>query len=143
MSGGGRCWPTPRRIVFGLRERESGVSIGDSRLAPGPGSRAARFSIMIGDRQFRGRGMGTEATLLVCRYGFEQLGLEEIRLEVDPQNAPAVRAYESVGFVHGRRACGSQRDGLGCRGRVASVDSAATPAIEEDPVARESSQNDG
>ena len=93
----------PRRIVFGLREREGGVSIGDSRLAPGPGSRTARFSIMIGDRRFRGRGMGTEATWLVCRYGFDQLGLEEIRLEVDPQNAAAVRAYESVGFVHGRR----------------------------------------
>jgi RimJ/RimL family protein N-acetyltransferase len=103
----------PRRIVFGLREREGGASIGDSRLAPGPGSRTARFSIMIGDRRFRGLGMGTEATWLVCRYGFDQLGLEEIRLEVDPQNAAAVRAYESVGFVHGRRrSMRLQRGGL-------------------------------
>ena len=69
----------PRRIVFGLRERESGISIGDSRLAPGPGSRAARFSIMIGDRRFRGRGMGTEATLLVCRYGFEPVSYTHLR----------------------------------------------------------------
>ena len=93
----------PRRIVFGLRERSSGTSIGDSRLAPGPGSRTARFSIMIGDRRFRGIGIGTQATALVCRYGFEELGLEEIQLEVDPENEPAVRAYAAVGFVPTRR----------------------------------------
>jgi RimJ/RimL family protein N-acetyltransferase len=103
----------PRRIVFGLRERSSGTSIGDSRLAPGPGSRTARFSIMIGDRRFRGQGIGTEATRLVCLYGFDQLGLEEILLEVDPQNEAAVRAYRSVGFVHGRRrSMRLRRDGL-------------------------------
>jgi RimJ/RimL family protein N-acetyltransferase len=93
----------PHRIVFGLREREGGASIGDSRLAPGVGGRTARFSIMIGDGRYRGRGMGTEATWLVCRYGFENMRLEEIRLEVDPQNLAAVRAYETVGFTHGRR----------------------------------------
>jgi RimJ/RimL family protein N-acetyltransferase len=93
----------PHRIVFGLREREGGASIGDSRLAPGPGRGTARFSIMIGDRRYRGRGMGTEATALVCRYGFDAMGLDEIQLEVDPQNEAAVRAYETVGFVHVRR----------------------------------------
>lgn len=93
----------PHRIVFGLRERAGGTSIGDSRLAPGPGSGRARFSIMIGDGRFRGMGIGTEATALVCRYGFEELGLDEIQLEVDPANEPAVRAYAAVGFVAVRR----------------------------------------
>jgi RimJ/RimL family protein N-acetyltransferase len=93
----------PQRIVFGLRERAGGRSIGDSRLAPGPRSRSARFSIMIGDAEYRGRGIGTEATSLVCTYGFEQLGLDEILLEVDPQNEPAIRAYLAVGFTHARR----------------------------------------
>jgi RimJ/RimL family protein N-acetyltransferase len=68
---------------------------------------------MIGDRRFRGQGIGTEATRLVCLYGFDRLGLEEILLEVDPQNEAAVRAYRSVGFVHGRRrSMRLRRDGL-------------------------------
>jgi len=46
-------------------------------------------------------------------YGFDRLGLEEILLEVDPQNEAAVRAYRSVGFVHGRRrSMRLRRDGL-------------------------------
>ena len=60
-----------------------------------------KFSIMIGVGEFRGRGLGREATDLVCGYAFEQLGASEIVLEVDPRNLAAVRAYLGVGFEHG------------------------------------------
>jgi RimJ/RimL family protein N-acetyltransferase len=53
---------------------------------------------MIGVAGYRGRGIGTEATALVCSYGFEALALREIVLDVDPRNEPAVRAYRRVGF---------------------------------------------
>jgi len=48
--------------------------------------------------EFRGRG---EATMLVANFCAEMalLGLE-VCLLVDDDNAPAVRAYEKVGFVH-------------------------------------------
>jgi RimJ/RimL family protein N-acetyltransferase len=101
LDWGRRILADPERVVFGLQERESERLIGDARLTPA-GHGRAKFSIMIGVGEFRGRGIGGEATAMVCRYGFTQLGLREIMLEVDPRNEPAVRAYLRAGFEHGR-----------------------------------------
>jgi RimJ/RimL family protein N-acetyltransferase len=61
---------------------------------------------MIGAAEFRGRGIGTEATGMVCRFGFEQLGLREITLEVDPRNQAAVHAYlKSASSMMAPRRC--------------------------------------
>ena len=90
----------PERIVFGLEERDGGRLIGDARLTPRRAKRA-KFSIMIGVTEYRGRGLGREATDLACAFGFEQLGLREIVLEVDPRNLAAVRTYLGVGFERG------------------------------------------
>ena len=99
LDWGRRILSDPERVVFALTDSASGRLIGDARLTP-VGRRRAKFSIMIGVGEFRGRGLGTEATALVCRFGFEQLGLREIVLDVDPRNEPAVRAYRTVGFEH-------------------------------------------
>jgi len=99
LDWGRRILSDPERVVFALRHRESDRLIGDARLTP-VGRRRAKFSIMIGAAEFRGRGLGTEATAMVCRFGFEQLGLREITLEVDPRNQAAVHAYLKVGFEH-------------------------------------------
>jgi RimJ/RimL family protein N-acetyltransferase len=100
LDWGRRILADPQRLVFGLEERAGGRLIGDARLTPVRGGRM-KFSIMIGVSEFRGRGLGREATDLVCRYAFEQLGAAEIVLEVDPRNLAAVRAYLAVGFEHG------------------------------------------
>ncbi|MEH1167008.1 GNAT family protein [Micromonospora sp. CPCC 205539] len=47
----------------------------------------------------RDRGLGTEAVRLVVGYGFGQLGLHRISLEVFAFNPRARRVYEKVGFV--------------------------------------------
>lgn len=44
------------------------------------------------------RGIGTEATRLLCRYGFEELRLHKIYLFTNANNIGARRAYEKVGF---------------------------------------------
>lgn len=99
LDWGRRILADPERVVFALRDSTSQQLIGDARLTP-TGRRRAKFSIMIGAGDFRGRGIGTEATALVCRYGFDAMGLTEIVLDVDPRNEPAVRAYRRVGFEH-------------------------------------------
>src|SRR4051794_41148641 len=101
LDWGRRILSDPERVVFALRESTSQQLIGDARLTP-TGRRRAKFSIMIGVGDFRGRGIGGEATAMVCRYGFTQLHLREIILEVDPRNEPAVRAYLSNGFERAR-----------------------------------------
>ncbi|MDP9242111.1 MAG: GNAT family N-acetyltransferase [Actinomycetota bacterium] len=61
-------------------------------------ARGASFGIWIG-RPFWGRGLGTDATRTVCRFGFRHMNLQRISLCVYAEtNAKAVRAYEKTGF---------------------------------------------
>jgi RimJ/RimL family protein N-acetyltransferase len=102
LDWGRRILADPERIVFALLEPGSDRAIGDARLML-RSRRRARFSIMIGEASARGRGLGREATELVCRFAFGQLALDRIELEVDPRNEPAIRTYLAVGFHHRRR----------------------------------------
>jgi RimJ/RimL family protein N-acetyltransferase len=66
--------------------------------------RTADFGIMIGEQEFRGRGLGTETTSLVLVYAFRQLGLNNVFLQVVEINDAGIRAYERAGFREiGRR----------------------------------------
>jgi RimJ/RimL family protein N-acetyltransferase len=103
LDWGRRILADPARIVFALTLPGSDHAIGDARLGPIVG-RQAKFSIMIGEPEHRGHGLGTEATRMVCEFGFEKLGLREIKLQVDPRNRAAVRAYLSAGFEQRRGA---------------------------------------
>ena len=57
----------------------------------------ATLGIFIGEADCRGRGLGEEAVRTLCRYGFEELRLQKIRLDVHAGNA-AAKTYERVGF---------------------------------------------
>lgn len=45
------------------------------------------------------RGLGTEATRLVLRFGFDELGLHRIQLTVNGFNERGLATYRKVGFV--------------------------------------------
>ncbi|MBS2016741.1 MAG: GNAT family N-acetyltransferase [Deltaproteobacteria bacterium] len=47
-----------------------------------------------------GAGLGTEATQLICEYGFFFRSLSNIHLDVKSYNHRAIRVYERVGFKH-------------------------------------------
>ena len=63
-------------------------------------NRNAEFGIMIGEKDQWGKGYAPEAGRLIIDYGFKQLGMHHISLEVYSHNKRAQRAYEKVGFVH-------------------------------------------
>ncbi len=65
----------------------------------------ARFGMMIGEADCRGKGYGTETVRLMLDYAFTALGLQTILLEVDEFNYAGRRAYEKAGF----RECGRWR----------------------------------
>ncbi len=44
-------------------------------------------------------GIGTKATLILCNYGFTELGLNKIYLCTNKSNLGAKRIYEKVGFI--------------------------------------------
>ncbi|OHD55734.1 MAG: hypothetical protein A2Y33_13925 [Spirochaetes bacterium GWF1_51_8] len=61
-------------------------------------SRSAVFGIVIGEKDYWGKGYGTEATCLILDYGFNILNLETVRLQVKAFNKRGIRAYEKTGF---------------------------------------------
>ena len=63
-------------------------------------SRAMTASLFvgIGDRDLWGKGLGTEATRLICEYGFFFRNLYSIKVEVNGYNRRAIRVYERLGF---------------------------------------------
>lgn len=60
--------------------------------------RVGTLDITIGRKDLWDRGLGTEATWAIVRFGFETLGLERIELTVLPFNERGVHCYEKVGF---------------------------------------------
>ncbi|MBM3140210.1 MAG: GNAT family N-acetyltransferase [Chloroflexi bacterium] len=62
-------------------------------------SRHAEIGILIGDREYWGRGYGEDAMRTLCRFLFEELDLHRVYLSVLEFNPRARRSYEKVGFV--------------------------------------------
>ncbi|MBI5305857.1 MAG: GNAT family N-acetyltransferase [Chloroflexi bacterium] len=59
--------------------------------------------IGIGERDYWGKGYGTDAMRVLLRFAFTELNLHRVSLSVFGYNARAMRAYEKAGFrVEGR-----------------------------------------
>jgi RimJ/RimL family protein N-acetyltransferase len=60
--------------------------------------RKAELGIMIGEREFWGKGYGSEAVREVLRITFEKMNLNRVYLRVFENNPRAIRVYEKCGF---------------------------------------------
>jgi RimJ/RimL family protein N-acetyltransferase len=58
----------------------------------------ATLFVGIGERDLQNKGLGTEATRLLCEYGFFFRNLYSIKVEVNGYNRRAIRVYERLGF---------------------------------------------
>lgn len=87
------------RVYMAIEEVGSGHHIGNVWLS-GIDQRdlKAELRIVIGDPGATGRGAGTEAIDLMCRYAFESLSLHRIYAYVLAFNGRAKRAFERAGF---------------------------------------------
>ncbi len=89
----------PARVVWCI-ETEEGRPIGNLGLhAIDETQGRATLGISIGEKGQWGRGYGTEAIRQALRYGFEELALRRIDLQVDEDNLRGIRSYEKCGFV--------------------------------------------
>jgi RimJ/RimL family protein N-acetyltransferase len=71
------------------------------------------LGIMVGDRDYWGKGYGTDAMRLVVQYGFIELNLRRITLGLHSYNPRALKSYEKVGFkMEGRMRGEGLRDGV-------------------------------
>jgi len=102
-----------RVYTFAIRTVDGGRLIGSTGLHDiSAKNRTAVFGIAIGDPAAQGRGLGAEATELVLRFGFDELGLHRIGVEAFAYNTRALALYRRLGFVdEGRRRDALYRDG--------------------------------
>jgi len=86
-------------IRWGLVVREEDRLIGVVNLhAIDAQSRRAELGYIL-DRNRWGLGYNHEALSRVIEFGFRELGLHRLEVEVDPRNERSARAAERLGFV--------------------------------------------
>ena len=89
----------PSAFMFAICERD-GAYIGNARLGGVDWvARRAFYGWFIGPAEKRGRGLGSEALLLLLRYGFHKLGLNRISTSVWAENGPSLKVNDRIGFV--------------------------------------------
>lgn len=94
---------------FIIRTREENKVIGFVDLCEYDWTaRNAWVGIGIGDTEYRGKGYGTEAMMLVVDYAFRAMNLHRINLDVFGFNKRAIRSYEKCGFKYE----GTQREAI-------------------------------
>ncbi|MFZ3171715.1 MAG: UDP-4-amino-4,6-dideoxy-N-acetyl-beta-L-altrosamine N-acetyltransferase [Carboxydocellales bacterium] len=87
------------RREFLLVEKENGFPIGTIGLSNVDFlHRKGELGIMIGEKEFQGRGYGKEACQFIVKYGFGKLGLNKIYLRAFTDNESAITLYEKIGF---------------------------------------------
>ena len=84
-----------------IREGANGGTrhIGNIKIGPiNPFYAYADISYFIGEEDCWGKGIATEAISLVCKFGFEELGLHKIQAGVFGKNIGSIKALKRVGF---------------------------------------------
>jgi RimJ/RimL family protein N-acetyltransferase len=84
---------------FKVIDKATNTVIGHAEVALAEDGNAKLCRILIGDEQFRGKGLGQEITQQLLEYAFREFDLERIELNVFDWNLPAIKCYEKVGFV--------------------------------------------
>jgi RimJ/RimL family protein N-acetyltransferase len=63
-------------------------------------SREAFVGLGIGERDFWGKGYGTDVMKIILRYAFTEVNLQRVTLNSFEYNPRAIRSYEKAGFRH-------------------------------------------
>jgi len=86
--------------IFAI-ETEDGAHIGNVGLHDlNWKDRNAELGIAIGEKEYWGRGYGTDAVLTMLRFAFEELNLHRVSLTVYDHNERARCCYEKCGLRH-------------------------------------------
>ena len=82
-------------IFLAILANPNNQHLGNVRLGPIDANRhIGKFSIMIGEKSFRGIGLGTRIFRSCMRYYFEDIGVDKICVDVIKNHYAAVRIYE-------------------------------------------------
>ncbi|MEI6553307.1 MAG: GNAT family protein [bacterium] len=58
----------------------------------------AKIFILIGEDEYRGKGIGNQSVSFLINYAFNDLHLNALNLDVNKLNIPAINLYKNLGF---------------------------------------------
>lgn len=93
------------------------VLIGNCDIDIQPHTRNASLGILIGDPMHQNKGYGTEVMQMLVKFCFEELGMHNVMLKANGDNARAIHVYEKIGF----KECGREREACWYNGHWADV----------------------
>src|SRR5215472_9549681 len=89
----------PDAAIFSVVELATGGLAGDAMLwGIDPHNRSAHLGLSLRPA-CRGRGLGTDAIRVLCRYGFAIRGLHRLQIETLTDNHAMIATAERAGFV--------------------------------------------
>ncbi len=81
-------------------ETKDGTAIGTVSLFDiNPHHKVAGLGIVIGDKNYQGKGMATDVIRSLVERSFQGFGIEYIGAEVEEGNVPMQKVFEKAGFV--------------------------------------------
>ncbi|MGQ0671759.1 MAG: GNAT family N-acetyltransferase [Hyphomicrobium sp.] len=87
-------------VLFAVCDRKTGKHFGNARLSQIDWvHRVALYGRLVGNPDYRGKGYGTEALILLLRFGFHHLGLNRIWSAAVVENGPSLDSNDRVGMT--------------------------------------------
>jgi len=89
----------PETIFLGIFDKTNNKHVGNIRLwSIDWKKKKAILSILIGNRNYWGKGIGAEAIKLTLDFVFNSLGFNEVELGVRAKNKRATKSFKECGF---------------------------------------------
>jgi RimJ/RimL family protein N-acetyltransferase len=102
----------PERYFFSIRALDDDKLIGFLGLWMDLIQSEVWVGIGIGEREYWGKGYGTDAMKLCLQYAFMELGVQRVSLGLHEYNPRALKSYEKAGFrLEGRTRKDMLREG--------------------------------
>jgi [ribosomal protein S5]-alanine N-acetyltransferase len=95
------CQADPDSFLFGIFAREGGRHIGNIKIKcnyVNHGLGNGNIGIMIGNKNFWGKGVATESIRAITKFGFNVLGLQKIAAGCYEINQASFRAFKKSGY---------------------------------------------
>ena len=87
-------------VILAIVDKKTGTRIGISGYYDIDWiARHGELRILIGEKEFWGKGYGNEAMELMITYGFSRLNLNKVRSGVNIGNTTAIKYHERLNFV--------------------------------------------
>ena len=88
-------------VMFAICDQSNDLHIGNIKLDNFDWiNRTCELGLLLGDRNYWGKGIGTEVVRLCLNYAFNQLNFRKVVLAVYANNPAAIKLYEKIGFQH-------------------------------------------